>query len=248
MNAQYIFDFKKDISSIEIPTKLNNPFSDSVSQIANIAAEEFQDFISEESKFWKYDFNTQKGKMFGVLVVQQKDHTYCYLGTISGKLSRAESCDKFVPTVFDDSVGDYFINKGMTELSEIRDQIKSSTDLIKIKSLREKSKNKSIGLQKRLFENYSFLNFTGIRKNLIEIFEESSHARPPSGAGECAAPKLLHYAIEHGLKPIALTEFWWGNSDKKKERLHKSYYPACKDKCRPILEYMLEDQGLFERR
>jgi len=231
-----------------MPTKLNNPFSDGVSQIARVAAEEFQHFISEESKLWKYDFDGQKGKMFGVLVIQKKDNSFGYLGTISGKLSRTESCNKFIPTVFDDSVGDYFINRGMTELSEISGQIKSATDPASIKSLKENSKNKSIALQRRLFQNYSFINLSGRKKNLLEIFRESSHASPPSGAGECTAPKLLQCAIEHGLKPIALAEFWWGNSDKKKERLHKSFYPACKDKCRPILEYMLEDQGLFESR
>ena len=69
---------------------------------------------------------------------------------------------------------------------------------------------------------------------------------PPSAAGECAAPKLLQYAIEHQLKPIALTEFWWGNSTK--EKTHNVFYPACKNKCRPILEYMLEDTELFINR
>ena len=86
------------------------------------------------------------------------------------------------------------------------------------------------------------------RKNLLEIFELSSHGKPPSAAGECTAPKLLQYAITHQLKPISLTEFWWGYGIKNKEKEHLLFYPACKDRCRPILEYILEDTGLFASR
>lgn len=64
----------------------------------------------------------------------------------------------------------------------------------------------------------------------------------PAGAGECAAPKLLQYAYKHQLKPIAMAEFWWGDSPKAEIRHHGYYYPACKGKCEPILKHML--QGL----
>ena len=43
---------------------------------------------------------------------------------------------------------------------------------------------------------------------------------PPAGAGECAAPKLLQYAYKHQLKPIAMAEFWWGDSPKAEIRHH----------------------------
>ena len=68
-------------------------------------------------------------------------------------------------------------------------------------------------------------------KSIGEIFNNN----PPAGAGECAAPKLLHYAFEHYLKPIAMAEFWWGQSPKSEIRKHKQFYPACKSKCEPIL-------------
>ena len=87
------------------------------------------------------------------------------------------------------------------------------------------------------------MNISGQEKNLLEIFKDASNGMPPSAAGECAAPKLLQYAMKHGLKPIALTEFWWGSPIHERE--HKIFYPACKNKCRPILEYMLEDATLF---
>jgi tRNA pseudouridine32 synthase/23S rRNA pseudouridine746 synthase len=119
MPSKYLFNFKSDISNIRIPSKLNNPFGIEVPEIARVAAKEFQEFIEVESKNWKHDFSLQKGKMFGVLVVQKEDNTLEYLGTISGKLPENAKCNQFVPSVFDDSVGNYFINKGMTELTEI---------------------------------------------------------------------------------------------------------------------------------
>ncbi len=39
-----------------------------------------------------------------------------------------------------------------------------------------------------------------------------------------------------------MAEFWWGDSPKTEIRRHGYYYPACKGKCEPILQHML--QGL----
>lgn len=248
MDKQLIFTFTADLSGLKIPSQLNNPFGVSVPEIARIATKEFQAFIALVSQNWKYDFRNQKGKMFGILVIQQADHSYGYLGTVSGKLPDRATCPQFIPSIFDDSAGDFFINTGMTELTEISRQIKNTHNPAEILALKEKSRRKSIALQQRLFENYHFLNLSGKTKNLLEIFEHSVHRNPPSAAGECAAPKLLQYAIRHRLKPIALAEFWWGNPNKNQERKHKVFYPACKNKCRPILEYMLENTELFNRR
>ncbi len=103
--------------------------------------------------------------------------------------------------------------------------------LDEINQLKEERRLKSGALQQRLFAEYSFLNPFGERKSIGEIFNNN----PPAGAGECAAPKLLHYAFEHHLKPIAMAEFWWGQSPKSEIRKHKQFYPACKSKCEPIL-------------
>jgi len=248
MNNDFIFNFKSDVSEIEIPISLNNPFGPLVPEIARIAAREFQSYLATESHSWTYDFQVEKGKMFGVLVVKLKDGSFSYIGTVSGKLLGDVVLEKLVPSVFNVSTGDYFINKGMTELTEIGTEIKRTDDAHKVEQLTETRRNKSIALQRRLFENYHFTNLTGKKKNLIKIFEKSIGRAPASAAGECAAPKLFQYAFENQLKPIALAEFWWGNSETRKDRRHKMFYPSCKDKCRPILEFMLEDQALFSQR
>ena len=113
----------------------------------------------------------------------------------------------------------------------------------KIEALKLDRKQKSAALQQRLFAEYAFLNQYGKLKSIGKIFEEN----PPAGAGECAAPKLLHYAFANKLKPIAMAEFWWGKSPNSEIRKHKQFYPACKSKCEPILmQHMLEGLDMEE--
>ncbi|MFT6198895.1 MAG: tRNA pseudouridine32 synthase/23S rRNA pseudouridine746 synthase [Vicingaceae bacterium] len=245
MDNPLIFGFKTAISTINISKQLNNPFKKDIPEIAAIAAQEFQHFIAQESQSWENNFLAKKGKMFGVLVVQKKDETYGFLAAVSGKLPNNVKCDKLIPSIFNDSADDFFINRGMTELTEIGEEIKKSGCQLEIDALKKSRKEKSIKLQEQLFKNYKILNLFGIEKNVIEIFKDSSHGSPPSAAGECAAPKLLHHAFKQQLKPIALAEFWWGNLSENRERNHKEFYPACKNKCRPILEYMLDNTALF---
>ena len=112
----------------------------------------------------------------------------------------------------------------------------------RISALKSERKTRSAALQQKLFEQFGMLNYRGEVKNLCEIFWQTVHKTPPAGAGECAAPKLLQQAYLHGWKPIAMAEFWWGDSPKTEIRHHGHYYPACKGKCEPILQHML--QGL----
>ena len=111
-----------------------------------------------------------------------------------------------------------------------------------IQELKAERKVRSAALQQQLFEQFRMLNYRGEVKTLCDIFEQTVHKTPPAGAGECAAPKLLQQAYLHHWKPIAMAEFWWGNSPKNEVRHHGYYYPACKGKCEPILRHML--QGL----
>lgn len=111
-----------------------------------------------------------------------------------------------------------------------------------IEQLKQERKRRSAALQRKLFEQFRILNARGEVKDLCELFAPTYQGAPPAGAGECAAPKLLQYAYQHQLEPIAMAEFWWGDSPKTEIRHHGYYYPACKGKCEPILHHML--QGL----
>jgi tRNA pseudouridine32 synthase/23S rRNA pseudouridine746 synthase len=111
-----------------------------------------------------------------------------------------------------------------------------------IEAMKQERKERSAKLQQFLFSRFKVLNARGEEKDLSSLFADTVHHTPPAGAGECAAPKLLQYAYRQGWKPLAMAEFWWGNSPVNEVRHHGYYYPACKGKCEPILGHML--QGL----
>lgn len=123
-------------------------------------------------------------------------------------------------------------NEGLEDFQEKLKVVQTEIDTVQTKR-----KNKSATLQQKIFEHYQFLNTDGKRKDLTEIFNDTPII---AGAGECAAPKLLQYAFENQLKPIAMAEFWWGIPPKSKVRKHGNYYPACRGKCEPILGHMLK--------
>ena len=175
------------------------------------------------------------GKMFGVLVFDGG-----YLAAFSAKLDGSYHHEGFVPPVYElthEPIG--------------------------------KSRDESRRLQRLLFANYNFLNGKGESKNLLDIFanetliipedewfgkkglrvtgyglreDANSEKLPPSGAGECCAPKLLQYALTHGLKPLALAEFWIGAPSKTEIRQEGQFYAPCSGRCVPILRHMT--QGL----
>ncbi|MDX2019505.1 MAG: pseudouridine synthase [Deltaproteobacteria bacterium] len=94
-------------------------------------------------------------------------------------------------------------------------------------------------LMRAIADTYVLRNARGEAARLRQLFAPGD---PPSGAGDCAAPKLLAYAYAHGLRPRALAEFWWGPSPPTGGRIAGQFYPSCKGKCGPILGFML--QGL----
>ena len=111
-----------------------------------------------------------------------------------------------------------------------------------MEALKRERKQRSAALQGRLFDQFVLLNAKGENRSLCGIFSRVGHPIPPSGAGECAAPKLLQYAFLNHYEPLCMAEFWWGASPKAIVRHHGHYYPACKSKCEPILQFMM--QGL----
>ncbi len=92
-------------------------------------------------------------------------------------------------------------------------------------------------LHAQVFEGYCLTNSLGETRALHEFYTD---AKVPGGSGDCAGPKLIHYAVAQGYRPVAMAEFWWGASPKQGVRHHGHFYPACRGKCRPILPFMLK--------
>lgn len=325
---------KKD--DVVLPSKFTNPFFYKPHPLCIEAAEEVISYINSVQSIKQ---ETDKGKMFGVLIVETSDGEIGYLAAFSGNLCDSNNLPFFVPPVFDLLDKNGFFKSGEAEISCMNKEIseiensneylsalaelenyKSSSQegivllkqeykrakierdrqralimgdnllpddqynisqkealeaLVKqsqfqkaqikraervagetiailqervekfrdrIEVLKQKRKADSAKLQFDIFEHFIFGNWRGESCTLNEIFKGTAQRVPPAGAGECAAPKLLQYAYLNNLRPIAMAEFWCGESPKSLVRVSGNYYPSCKGKCEPILNFML--QGL----
>ncbi|MDE6648889.1 MAG: RNA pseudouridine synthase [Muribaculaceae bacterium] len=112
----------------------------------------------------------------------------------------------------------------------------------RLEAMKEKRRADSEALQKWLFDSFRVLNSRGESRSLSEIFTETPLKIPPSGAGECCAPKLLQSAYLKGWTPVSIAEYWYGKPKGGDVRIHGNHYPACRGKCLPVLTWML--QGL----
>jgi tRNA pseudouridine32 synthase/23S rRNA pseudouridine746 synthase len=157
--------------------------------------------------------------------------------------------DKGLKELAQQSVYDKWRLKDLTHQSQhsiVQIQVKVDELIGHIAECKLQRKRLSANLQNRIFSQYQFLNKEQTPKSLVDIFADTVLKTPPAGAGECAAPKLLQYAFQQQLTPLAMAEFWWGASPKSEIKKHQQYYPACTGKCQPILKHMLAGMPLDE--
>jgi tRNA pseudouridine32 synthase/23S rRNA pseudouridine746 synthase len=108
----------------------------------------------------------------------------------------------------------------------------------RIQELKQKRKALSRQLQAQMHAAYSLMNFLGQSSSLQQLMPDGL----PTGTGDCCAPKLLHYAATHKLKPLAMAEFWWGKSHQDKVR--GEFYGACAERCQPLMGFLLRGLGI----
>ena len=232
------------------PSRFTYPFLYTPHPLAIKASEELKAYLRTKDE-WKEEIS--RGKMFGVLVVKAppsfkvqefkssrvqefkslrvqefESSTLFSLWAFSGLLDGSNTQEGFVPPVFDLQKSDEYFQQEDAIISQMPDG--------------EEKSNRSRALQLWLFRQFNFLNAHGQSMNLCDIFDKERCRIPPSGAGECCAPKLLQFAYQHHLHPVCMAEFWLGASPKGEIRYDGEYYPACQSKCKPILRHML--QGL----
>ncbi len=103
----------------------------------------------------------------------------------------------------------------------------------RVRELKQQRKIRSRQLQTQMHAAYNLMNFLGTSSSLRELMP----AGIPTGTGDCCAPKLLHYAASQQLKPIAMAEFWWGESSA--DKFQGEFYGACVERCQPLMGFML---------
>lgn len=171
----------------------------------------------------------------------------CRLSKIERRLKRAEGiadeaelADMTRQSQFDKAELHRLKKRVAAELEPYEVKLKEAE--AKLEAMKDKRRADSEALQKWLFDSFSVLNARGESRSLSDIFAETSMKIPPSGAGECCAPKLLQASYMKGLTPLAMAEYWYGRPKGGELRIHGRHYPACRGKCLPVLIWML--QGL----
>lgn len=191
--------------------------------------------------FWKDLFDKQTA--YAALILQKEKASIKFNKGIRAEKKSGTISPQEVEQLNNQSITEQFRLKRLKRYWRSRlEFIQSEIDNFhaQIQQLKVERKNKSNALQKRLFSEYKFLNYNQEWESLWNIFKDTPTHTPPSGAGECCAPKLIQFAYQNNYKPIAMAEFWWGISPNSIIRKHKHFYPACKGKCEPILGHMLK--------
>lgn len=231
-------------TDITPPESMNYPFCYEPDALSMLAVEGVKSYILSHPHWLPV---LQEGKMFGILVVE-RDGDIGYLAAYSGQIDILEDDDFFVPPVFDYLQPDGYFKQEEAVISRINHNIlllendEANDNSKDIDNLKNERKSRSQALQQWLFSHFIMLNANGERRDLLDIFSDTPIKFPPSGAGECCAPKLLQYAFLNGMRPLRIAEFWWGESPKREIRHHLHFYPACRGRCLPILSFMM--QGL----
>jgi len=104
-----------------------------------------------------------------------------------------------------------------------------------IRELKKQRQELSRQLQTQMHAVYSLTNFSGKSVTLQQLMP----AGLPTGTGDCCAPKLLHYAAIHNLKPLAMAEFWWGKTSVNGDKVAGEFYGACVERCQPLMGFLL---------
>jgi len=125
----YFQHFATPITEIELPSKFTFPFYYEPHSLCEIAVNEVQEYLKIQTDFeHNFGLDTSKkglpiGKMFGVLVVQNKQNEIGYVAAFSGKLADKSLPEKFVPPVFNMRTEGSFYIKGEAEIDEINSQL-----------------------------------------------------------------------------------------------------------------------------
>lgn len=203
---------------------------------AEIAAYEREILAAVEGEYARADAQRQKG------IAEYREQ--CRLSKERRQRRRAEGCCAAEEA---EMIRESQYEKA--ELRRLKQRLAESMHLLEsrlaearthLQALKERRRLMSERLQRWLFESFRIANARGEERNLLDIFADTALRIPPSGAGECCGPKLMHAAHSRGLRPIEMAEYWYGPPKEGELRIHGQHYPACRGKCLPILTWMLE--------
>lgn len=175
--------------------------------------------------------------MFGVLECMAPDGERIFLHGFSGQYNGRWLVNGWVKPLF--KVDDWYrtndtVEKEIKQLTEKIDM--THRDDAQITQLKKTRKKLSQQLMKDIHSLYRFTNFRGETATLAQLFPDNNI---PTGTGDCCGPKLLGHAVKNNLKPLSMAEFFVGKKNRSGSKAHGHFYPSCKEKCQPLIGFML---------
>lgn len=183
-------------------------------------------------------FGPARGKMFGVMECLKPDGTTVILQAFSGQYNGLWLADGWAPPLF--KIADFFAltvdkEKQIKQLGREIDQCLPHSRVWLAQ--RKKRRLLSRQLMRDIHSLYRLSNFRGETVTLDKAFTGDKGI--PTGTGDCCAPKLLNYAATNNMRPLGLSEFFWGKENISGGHRHGSFTSSCMEKCQPILGFML---------
>lgn len=210
--------------------------------MARLAAKGHLGFLKNLPPSGEYEtaslFGDERGKMFGVLEGLDSTGNSIILYAFSGQINGTYAVPGWAPPLFD-------LDAWKTVNEEAEKNIKQYTanlanpqlDKAAREKLKRIRKNLSRQLMKELHALYTVRNFRGETAPIYSFYSKKRGV--PTGAGDCCAPKLLNQAQTLAITPLSMAEFYWGKTNRSKQKMHGCFYPACHDKCSYLMGFML---------
>ena len=186
-------------------------------------------------------FGPARGKMFGILECLRPDGGTTFLRAFSGQYNGLWLVEGWVPPLFDVHGFNALCPEVELRIKELGRQIEHCpAHSQKWLALRKERRQLSRQLMREIHGLYRLTNFRGETASLAEAHAGTGEEKKiPTGTGDCCGPKLLNYAANNGLWPVGLAEFYWGRENRSGSRHHDTFNGSCKEKCAPILGFML---------
>lgn len=190
-------------------------------------------------------FGDSRGKMFGVLECLDGSGATTYLYAFSGQYNGRWLVPGWAPPLFDVSTFHALNDPVEAQIKALGREI-DATDPGSARGAELSARRKQMAreLMRAIHELYRLTNFRGVSASLDAAF--NGVGGKPTGTGDCCAPKLLNQAALNGYLPLSLAEFYFGRENRSGTRQHGTFYAPCRDKCGPILGFML--CGILESR
>lgn len=139
--------FHCDISAIALPQQFTWPFHYTPHPLCRMAADEVQAYLRSRGE-WQDEIAA--GKMFGVLVVQERSGEIGFLAAFSGNLAGRNDHEYFVPAVYDMLQPDDFFRREEAEISAINRSVAELEQSAEYRNARQAVQNSKLQAEREI--------------------------------------------------------------------------------------------------